>query len=213
MCIRDRTRSFTGRLIAALVAIAAAVGACAPGPTGPAPTSPGGDDHVAPAPVLAPDRAGADLSPDPDAARASTLAATTPHVAVLDPAALAALEARGFGLGDLVVGARATTTEELGRTGLGAVLDVVDADVRAVLAEHPTALVSSVLGTRLFDRRWLRSPEMRFELVGVFDRLDRRVFQEGTCGEVRFLYRLAYTTQQAGAAMHGLSLIHISEPT
>lgn len=199
------TRSFTGPLTAALVAIAASAGACSPGPGGSDPVTPGTVDHAA-APGRSPSPAGV-IGPDdplaPDRARAADLAATTPQVAILDPAALAALEDRGFGLGELVVGAPAATTEELGRTGLGSVLDVVDADVRAVLAEHPTALVSSVLGTRLFDRRWLRSPEMRFELVGVFDRLDRRAFQAGTCGEIRFLYRLAYTTQQSGAAMHG----------
>ncbi len=45
---------------------------------------------------------------------------------------------------------------------------------------------------RLFDARWLRAPWARFELTGVVNRIDRRVFHPGTCGEVRFIYRLAY---------------------
>lgn len=50
---------------------------------------------------------------------------------------------------------------------------------------------------RLFDARWLASPDAFFELVGVANRMDRRPFQDGACGETRLVYRLAYR----GAAM------------
>ena len=45
---------------------------------------------------------------------------------------------------------------------------------------------------RLFDARWLASPDAFFELVGVANRMDRRPFQGGACGETRLVYRLAY---------------------
>jgi hypothetical protein len=47
---------------------------------------------------------------------------------------------------------------------------------------------------RLFDVRWLTSPQAFFELVGVVNRMDRRPFQSGFCGETRLVYRLAYRT-------------------
>ncbi|QSI31774.1 hypothetical protein GNX71_20200 [Variovorax sp. RKNM96] len=47
---------------------------------------------------------------------------------------------------------------------------------------------------RLFNARWLASPDAFFELVGVANRMDRRPFQNGACGETRLVYRLAYRT-------------------
>lgn len=47
---------------------------------------------------------------------------------------------------------------------------------------------------RLFDARWLASPNAFFELVGVVNRMDRRPFQSRACGETRLVYRLAYRT-------------------
>jgi hypothetical protein len=44
---------------------------------------------------------------------------------------------------------------------------------------------------RLFDVRWLRSAQTRFDLVGVAPRLDR-ARPPHDCGDVRLLYRLAY---------------------
>lgn len=49
---------------------------------------------------------------------------------------------------------------------------------------------------RLFNKGWLSSPDARFELIGVVNRLDRTDMYAGTpeapCGELRLLYRLAY---------------------
>ncbi len=47
---------------------------------------------------------------------------------------------------------------------------------------------------RLFDARWLASPDAFFELVGVANRMDRRPFHDRACGETRLVYRLAYRT-------------------
>lgn len=48
---------------------------------------------------------------------------------------------------------------------------------------------------RLFDKRWFNSKYSFYELVGVFNRIDRTPFapeQNYSCGEVRLIYRLAY---------------------
>lgn len=47
---------------------------------------------------------------------------------------------------------------------------------------------------RMFERNWLRSKAARFDLVGVVNRLDRAFRSPESCGEVRFIYRLAYKT-------------------
>jgi hypothetical protein len=125
-------------------------------------------------------------------------------VALTDRAALSSLEEMGFGLGTMGFGAGAKTTAELSALpGAESLLTVLRDDVRAAKRTYPLAKVTSMDGFRLFDERWLASEETRFELVGVFNRLDRRVFYPGTCGEVRFVYRLAYRTTHAGAAMAG----------
>ncbi len=59
---------------------------------------------------------------------------------------------------------------------------------------------------RLFDVRWLASPHAFFELVGVVNRMDRRPFQAGFCGETRLVYRLAYRTQGAAAMQSRLPM-------
>lgn len=194
-------RGLAAGLVAACTFAAAIGGACAPAAEVHAPAAPTAE-------AQGPKTVGA---PAPPAAPPEDRGTT---VAVLDPAALSMLEGRGFALGKLLFDSDAATTEELSRSSLVAVIEALEGDVRATIAEHPTALVSSVLGTRLFDVRWLRSTEMRFELIGVFNRLDRRPFYEGTCGEVRFVYRLAYRKQQGGAEMHGrlpltVNLVHL----
>jgi hypothetical protein len=129
-------------------------------------------------------------------------APTTTSVAILDPAELLELEHGAFGLGRLVAGAEARTTREL--TALAPMRDVLGTlktDVRQAARPFPLARVTSIDGFRLFDEKWLDSNEMTFTLSGVFNRLDRRPFYEGTCGEVRFLYRLVYATEQGGAKM------------
>lgn len=200
--MKPSRRGLAGGLVAACAIAAASGGACGPAAEVQAPRSAPPEEPAAPVALPA-----APSPAEPEIERATT-------VAVLDPTALAALEGRGFTLGKLLLASDDATTEQLARTAFSSVIEALEGDVRATLAEHPTALVSSVLGTRLFDVRWLRSSEMRFELIGVFNRLDRRPFYDGTCGEVRFVYRLAFRKQQGGEEMHGrlpltVNLVHL----
>jgi hypothetical protein len=126
----------------------------------------------------------------------------TTHVALLEPELLRALEREGFDFAQLTVGEAGSTTQELRRIpALGGVLSTLQADVQAAARPYPLAKVTSSDGFRLFDARWLDSKEMRFSLIGVVNRLDRRVFYPGTCGEVRFVYRLNYRTTHGGEPM------------
>jgi hypothetical protein len=127
---------------------------------------------------------------------------TTTSVAVLEPAELLDLERRGFGFARLVIGAEARTARELAAlVPLRNLFGTLKADVRDAARPFPLAKVTSIDGFRLFDAGWLDSKEMTFALSGVFNRLDRRPFYDDTCGEVRFLYRLSYATEQGGAKM------------
>ncbi len=51
---------------------------------------------------------------------------------------------------------------------------------------------------RVFQPRWLTSPDGRFLLAAVIYRPDRRDFLPGTCGEVRLVYRLGYEVTMEG---------------
>ena len=179
---------------AAAVLVVACAGGAGPEPLRPAPEltgAAGGSPPLATAAATQAD-AGSEARPDDY------------EVALRDPELLAALEAKGFGLSELVHGAEARTTAELNRlSGFASIFDVLRADVRAAKTSHPLARVTSSDGYRLFDERWFDSHEMRFVLSGVFNRLDRRAFYPETCGEIRFLYRLAYQTKHAGAPMAG----------
>jgi hypothetical protein len=126
-----------------------------------------------------------------------------PQLSITEPELLASLEGEGFGLSAVLGLPNAQRAEELSRSRLGGIFRVLREDVLRARAEHPVARVTPTLGTRLFDVDWFQSKEMRFKLVGIFNRLDRRPFYEASCGEVRFVYRLAYETVHGGEPMAG----------
>lgn len=75
-----------------------------------------------------------------------------------------------------------------------AIREVVAGELRQLARDDERAGVGMRHAHRLFDVRWLDDPRARFELVGVVNRIDRRAFHPGTCGETRLVYRLAYRT-------------------
>lgn len=82
-----------------------------------------------------------------------------------------------------------------------AIVDTVTADIAALKKEHPK-IADSVIESykkdsdgnvaRHFDTRWLSSKYAAFPLIGVVNRIDRKDFAASGCGELRFIYRLAY---------------------
>lgn len=91
-----------------------------------------------------------------------------------DAETLLALESRGLSFRDVV-----------GPAGLSVISQVVTDDVA-----EATKGASPDNPRRPFKPAWLTRGS--FELVGLVNRIDRRVFDAATCGEVRLVYRLAF---------------------
>jgi hypothetical protein len=130
---------------------------------------------------------------DPEAASGE------PVLLVTEPDAMAALERKGFAVGD-VFGERGTGPVDNARLALesryASTVDVIAADVATIAQRDPRAGVGvHRFSHRLFDVRWLRQKSARFELVAVVNRMDRAPFHPQGCGETRLVYRLAYVTK------------------
>ena len=67
------------------------------------------------------------------------------------------------------------------------------------------------VGRRL-DNRWFESDISFFELIGVVNRLDKKDFYGG-CGEVRFIYRLAYQDESGASSRLPLTFNLVMENT
>jgi len=128
--------------------------------------------------------------------------ATQPVLLVTSPAALQAAEKSGAGFARWMNAESAhsadgvTANEALMRTpAWRSITEPLGASLSGIQRRDKQAGVGiSRFPHRLFDARWLASPDAFFELVGVANRMDRRPFQNGACGETRLVYRLAYRT-------------------
>ncbi|RUU28053.1 hypothetical protein EOD08_21635 [Mesorhizobium sp. M6A.T.Ca.TU.002.02.2.1] len=129
-----------------------------------------------------------------------------------DPAVLAALDAKGFGFAGIfgVDGKGDLKTLYDKALGYHAIVETIAGDVAALRAEmkaggRPLYEVTDGNVGRIMDMRWLKTDAARFRLVGVVNRIDRRDFTEarddGSCGEVRFIYRLAYSFKKNGKVL------------
>ncbi|HVK31160.1 MAG TPA: hypothetical protein VM845_01495, partial [Burkholderiaceae bacterium] len=132
-------------------------------------------------------------------ALASSLAhAADPVLLVTSPVALQAAEKAGAGFGrwfDVPSAASGIATNQaLARSpAWQSIADPLKTSLAALQRRDPQAGVGIArYPHRIFDARWLASPDAFFELVGVANRMDRRPFQPGACGETRLVYRLAY---------------------
>jgi hypothetical protein len=117
---------------------------------------------------------------------------------VSDPQTLAGLSERGFDLGSAWLGHAGSSVQALAQhPAYGALVAIVDRELAADRVRDPRAGIGMKHAHRQFDGRWLRLPQVRLELIAVVNRLDRRAFAQGHCGETRLLYRLAYRTRTA----------------
>jgi hypothetical protein len=119
---------------------------------------------------------------------------------ITEPATLEIVAEEGGTLGALFGAPNAKDTAALVAASprYAALVATIEADLAELATVHPAAGVG-VRGHmhRLFDVRWLRSPQTRFDLVGVAPRLDR-ARPPHDCGDVRLLYRLAYDARAGG---------------
>ncbi|WP_375305606.1 hypothetical protein WI560_26825 [Bradyrhizobium sp. A11] len=72
----------------------------------------------------------------------------------------------------------------------------IDAELERYIARQKAAWPTETIGTgegfdvQLFDRANLTSPDTRFVLAGIVNRMDRAYVAEESCGEIRLIYRL-----------------------
>lgn len=135
-----------------------------------------------------------------------------PVTIVDDPTVLAGLDAKGFGFAGIfgVDGSGDLKTLYDKAPAYHAITEMVAADIAALRAEMKAGgrtlyeVTDGNVG-RIMDMRWLKTDAARFRLVGVVNRLDRHDFAaltgDKSCGEVRFIYRLAYSFKKGGKVL------------
>jgi hypothetical protein len=115
---------------------------------------------------------------------------------VSNPQVLATLDAPADGptnLGKVLFGTGASDNAALAQhPGWRSIVEVVQQDLRELYGNDPQYGVGLKYAHRSFDPAWLSAAENRFQLVGIVNRIDRRVFHPATCGELRLIYRLAH---------------------
>ena len=134
------------------------------------------------------------------------LRATSP-VDVQEPETLRLVEAAGYSLGAVLGTHEAASTADLSRDSAAyrALAQSVREDVtalRAEMAANGRKLYEVTDGNvgRIIDLGWLKSPIAHFRLTAIVNRLDRRdvaaLGGETGCGEMRLIYRLAYSFEE-----------------
>jgi len=113
-------------------------------------------------------------------------------VALTKVETLKALEAKGFSLGSLISPVQNTTLlSNLELSKLETFQPIINS-----LKQEMKSLAFN--GGARFDLKYLENPNARFILVGVINRADRGYATGNYCGEIRFIYRLAYRVMDHG---------------
>jgi hypothetical protein len=124
--------------------------------------------------------------------------------AIIDPFALRALDAGRLGLGRMLrsdnsASAELESRELFALPAMQPVRKALDAEFQRYIAHHRATLPNESIGVgpsfafQLFDRAALDSPDTRFVLSGVVNRMDRAYVDPASCGEIRLIYRLTQT--------------------
>lgn len=148
-----------------------------------------------------PPRADRGVAPEMTAAPvAENTPPADPLLAVTDRELLVELEQRGFALGPLVFAMpqAATAKDLMEHRGYRDLVATLSRDLSELRRHDPRLGEGMAHAHRLFPAGWLGSEHFRFELVGVVNRIDRKVFAEQTCGELRLVYRLRYSAEVSG---------------
>src|SRR5215212_7568710 len=121
--------------------------------------------------------------------------------AITEPTALRELDRGRFGLGSVLL-PLSSTAAPLVNSGLFAlpsmapVRKALDAEFDKYIAGHKADRPNETIGVgssydfQLFDRALLDSPDTRFVLAGIVNRMDRAFVRQANCGEIRLIYRL-----------------------
>src|SRR3954467_14133476 len=144
-------------------------------------------------------------------ARAGQNAALERGAAIIDPLALRELDRAGFGLGRFIPTSPAADAairgdELFALPSMAPVRAAIDREFDQYIAKHRASLPNETIGVgdsfdfQLFDRALLYSPDTRFVLAGIVNRMDRAYVDEAGCGEIRLIYRLTRTSTPGDAA-------------
>ena len=138
-------------------------------------------------------------------ARAAPAAAALERAtAIIDPAALGELDRGKFGIGRLLLPERSsnaplTDSQLFALPSMLPVRQAIDAEFERYVARHKISLPNETIGDgdgvafQLFDRALLDSPDTRFVLAGIVNRMDRSYVAPADCGEIRLIYRMTRT--------------------
>jgi hypothetical protein len=140
-------------------------------------------------------------------ARAAEDAPLERGATIIDPLALRALDAGRFGLARMLMPTRSvnaplSNSELFALPSMAKLRKSLDEEFERYIARHKADLPGETIGVgssfdlQLFDRTALDSPDTRFVLSGIVNRMDRAYVAPDTCGEIRLIYRLT----QIGAA-------------
>jgi hypothetical protein len=124
-------------------------------------------------------------------------------LAITDAAALRQLETSRFGLAQLLAPATAVPLANdtlFALPSMAPIRSALDSAFTRYLADHRMHSPDTRIGVGaghdvvLFDQALLASPDTRFALAGIVNRMDRAYVAPQTCGEIRLIYRLIRTT-------------------
>lgn len=122
-------------------------------------------------------------------------------VAITKPEVLRPLEAQGFSIGDLLSSQKMglLDNKKLSTTNFQYVLENLRSEMAQYQKENPNAGVGMAFTQRMFDLNYLTHGGARFVLVGIINRMDVAYKDPKYCGEIRFIYRLAYNLENHDA--------------
>jgi hypothetical protein len=137
-------------------------------------------------------------------ARAAPITALERGTAITDPPALRELDSGRFGLGRVLspassIDAALNNTQLFALPSMVPVRKALDGEFDKYIQRHTAHLANETIGIgtsydfQLFDRALLDSPDTRFVLAGIVNRMDRTYLSAANCGEVRLIYRLTRT--------------------
>ena len=121
-----------------------------------------------------------------------------------------------FGLARIMLPARSadaplTNSQLFALPSMAPVRKALDDEFDRYIARHKAELPNETIGVgdafdfQLFDRALLYSPDTRFVLAGIVNRMDRAYLAEANCGEIRLIYRLTRTDAPADRRRCGLA--------
>jgi hypothetical protein len=124
--------------------------------------------------------------------------------AITDPLALRELDRGRFGLGRILMPTQSTDApitdgQLFALPSIAPVRKALDDEFERFVTRHKAGQASETIGVgsaydvQLFDRALLYSPDSRFVLTGIINRMDRAYLTEANCGEIRLIYRLTRT--------------------